>query len=87
MPDAVVGPAQVGVRDLDAVPEVELDAGLQRVPLRTGGETRSPSLPLRVISVAEVRSRRRQSARTGRPATSVTNTLLLNVSGWRQKLS
>lgn len=40
MPDAVVGPAQVGVRDLDAVPEVELDAGLQRVPLRTGGETR-----------------------------------------------
>lgn len=87
MPDAVVGPAQVGVRDLDAVPEVELDAGLQRVPLRTGGETRTPSLPLRVISVTEVRSRRRQSARTGRPATSVTNTLLLNVSGWRQKLS
>lgn len=46
MPDAVVGPAQVGVRDLDAVPEVELDAGLQRVPLRTGGETRTRSLPL-----------------------------------------
>lgn len=64
VPDAVVGPAQVGVRDLDAVPEVELDAGLQRVPLRTGGETRAPSLPLRVISVAEVRSSRRRSART-----------------------
>lgn len=47
MPDAVVGPAQVGVCDLDAVPEVELDAGLQRVPLQTGGEIWYLSLPLR----------------------------------------
>lgn len=35
---AVIGPAQVGVGDLDAVPEVELDAGPRRLSLQTGGE-------------------------------------------------
>lgn len=36
--DAVIGPAQVGVRDLDAVPEVQLDAGPRRLSLQTGGK-------------------------------------------------
>lgn len=38
--DAVVGPAQVGVGDLDAVPEVQLDAGPRRLSLQTGGESK-----------------------------------------------
>lgn len=47
MVDAVVGPAQVGVCDLNAVPEVELDAGPQRVSLWTGGSAWHLSLQLR----------------------------------------
>lgn len=35
---AVIGPAQVGVRDLNAVPEVQLDAGPGRLSLQTGGK-------------------------------------------------
>lgn len=38
--DAITGPAQVRVCDLDAVSEVELDAGAQRLSLRTDGMTR-----------------------------------------------
>lgn len=36
--DAVIGPAQVGVRNLDAVPEVQLDAGPRRLSLQTGAK-------------------------------------------------
>ena len=38
MLDAIVSPAQVGICDLDAVPEVERDAGPLRVSLWTGGK-------------------------------------------------
>lgn len=47
MLDAIIGPAQVGVRDLDAVSEVELDAGPQRVSLWTDGVTLHLSSRLR----------------------------------------
>lgn len=35
---AVIGPAQVGVCDLDAVPKVQLDAGPRRLSLHAGGK-------------------------------------------------